>query len=207
MDSTTAATAKGRAAQLRKQLAGLDTRKREAESALAREHDVQLKATAERITVVAELVGADSATAGYAHGEIDRLDQALRVSSRVSEGLSNSLSRMAREIETLSNELSQVEQAIAAEVQAEGLRVFWAELNQARRSAEDAMGNVRAALATLSLMASRGIEQYGVPAQTFTAQVLSEFRHQQVNPELLGWRDSRNNHENLQFTVRPMVKG
>jgi len=114
---------------------------------------------------------------------------------------------MAREIETLSNELGQVQQTIAAEAQAEGLRVFWVELKEARQSAEEALGNARAALATLNLTASRGIEQYGVPAQTFAAQLLSEFRHEQVNPELLGWRDSRQNHvENLQFTVRPMVK-
>jgi chromosome segregation ATPase len=200
-------TASERAVELRKQLAALDTRRHEAESALARENETQLKATADRATLVEELAGADEATAGWAHSEIDRIDSVLRLSSRVSEGLSTSLSRMASEIKSLSNELSQVQQAIAAEVQAEGLRVFWVELNQARKSAEEALGNARATLAALNLTAARGIEQYGVPAQTFAAQSLSEFRHQQVNPELLGWRDSRNNHENLQFTVRPMVKG
>ncbi len=204
---TQVTTATERAMELRKQLATLEKRRQETDSALAREHDAHLKATAERGTLVEELAGADDATAGWAHSEIDRLDSVLRLSSRVSEGLSNSLSRMAREIETLSNELGQVQQTIAAEAQAEGLRVFWVELKEARQSAEEALGNARAALATLNLTASRGIEQYGVPAQTFAAQLLSEFRHEQVNPELLGWRDSRQNHvENLQFTVRPMVK-
>jgi chromosome segregation ATPase len=207
MDTATATPTAKRAVELRKQLAGLYTRKREAESALAREHDTQQKATAERITLVAELVDADSATAGWAHREIDRLDSALRVSSRLSEGLSNSISRMTSENESLSNELQQVERAIAAEEHAEGLRVFAAQLNQARRSAEEALGNARAALAALNLAAARGFEQYGVAAQSFATGLLEEFRHQQVNPELIGWRDSRPNYANLQLTVRPMVKG
>ena len=64
-----------------------------------------------------------------------------------------------------------------------------------------------AALAALNLTASRGAEQYGLAAQTFATGLFEEFRHQQVNPELLGWRDSRPNVANLQFTVRRMVKG
>src|SRR5258708_15666344 len=91
-------TASERAVDLRKQFAVLDKRRHETESALTRENDTQERVTAERIALVAELVDADSATAAFAHGEIDRLDATLRHSSRASEGLSNLLARIAREI-------------------------------------------------------------------------------------------------------------
>jgi chromosome segregation ATPase len=200
-------TATERAVDLRKKIAALNTRKHEAESALSRENDAQLKATAERASLVEELTGADDATAGWAHREIDRLDSTLSRSSRVSEGLSKSLSRIASEIAALNAELAEATRIIEQEKREKALVAFKIQFQQAMRSAEDALGNARAALAALNLTASRGVEECGIAAQEFAATLLSEFRHQQNNPELCGWRESRPNYGNLQFTVRPMVKG
>src|SRR5712664_91404 len=105
MDTLT--TASERAVELRKHLAALDKRRHETESALTRENDVHMKATAERATLVEELAGADDATRGWAHREIDRLDSTLRLSSRVSEGLSSSLSKIGRESAAINVELGE----------------------------------------------------------------------------------------------------
>jgi hypothetical protein len=203
----TLTTASERAVELRKQLAALDKRRHETESALTRENDVHLKATAERATLVEELAGADDATAARSHREIDRLDATLRLSARRSESLSSLLARIGREIAALNVELTEATRIVEQEKREKALVAFKIQFQQAMRSAEEALGNARAALTALNLTASQGVEECGIAAQTFAATLLSEFRHQQDNPELLGFRDSRPNYGSLGFTVRPMVKG
>ena len=200
----TAATEK--AETLHKKLTTLGTRRHETESALARERATHGNLTAERAKLTEELSGADAAMEAWAHSEIDRLDSALRLSSRVMEGLSNSLSRMIGEIAATTVELTDAQQIVEANRRAEGLKAFAAKLKHAVLSAERDLGNSRESLATLNRLASQGVEEYGVPAQGLAASVIEEFRHQQHNPELLGWRQSSANY-NLQFTVRPMTKG
>ena len=204
MDTTTATE---RVVELRKKLATLDTRRHESETALVRERATQAKATTERAKLVEELAGADDATVAWAHNEIDRLDSALRLSSRVSEGLSNSLSRMVSEIAALTVELTEATNIVEQENREQGLRTLKIQLHQTRQAAEAAIGQAREALTALNLAASQGVERYGVAAQGLAATILDEFRHQQINPELTGWRESRPNFGNLQFTLRPMVRG
>lgn len=207
MDTATATPTAERAAKLRNQLAALDVAKQKTESKLAEEHATLRRVASKRGELVESLTGANEVVSRRAHKELDECDSAIRVTERMTEGLQKALSKTVQEIESLRNELGQIEQAIAAEAQAEGLRVFAVQLKQARRSAEEALSNARTALAALNSTAARGVEQYGVAAQNFVLPALDEFRHGQVNPELLGWRDSRPNFANLQFTVRPMVKG
>jgi len=194
-----------KAEKLHKKLTTLGTRRHETESALARERATHGNLTAERAKLTEELSGADAATEAWAHSEIDRLDSALRLSSRVMEGQTTSLSRMIGEIAATTVELTEAQQIVEANRRAEGLKAFAAKLKHAVLSTEQALGNSRESLATLNRLASQAVEEYGVPAQGLAASVIEAFRHQQHNPELLGFRQSSANY-NLQFMVRPMEK-
>jgi chromosome segregation ATPase len=203
---TQVTTATEKVENLHKKLTTLGTRRHETESALSRERATHGNLTAERAKLTEELSGADAATVGWAHSEIDRLDSALRLSSRVMEGLSNSLSRMIGEIAATTVELTDAQQIVEANRRAEGLKAFAAKLKHAVLSAEQALANSRESLATLNRLASQGVEEYGVPAQGLAATVLDEFRHRQNNPELCGWYDARPNYGGFRFSVTPMVK-
>jgi chromosome segregation ATPase len=204
--TVTTATATERVEKLRKKLATLDTRRHETEAALARERATHGDVTAKRAALTEELAGADAATAGWAHGEIDRLDSALRLSSRVTEGLSNSLSRMIGEIAATTAELTDAQQIVEANRRAEGLKAFAAKLKHAVLSAERDFANLRESLATLNRLASQGVEEYGAPAQGLAETALEAFRHQENNPESFGWRDSRPNYGGFRFSVTPMTR-
>src|SRR5258708_23220060 len=154
----TAATEK--AETLHKKLTTLGTRRHESESALARERATHGNLTAERAKLTEEFSGADAATEAWAHSEIDRLDSALRLSSRVMEGLSNSLSRMIGEIAATTVELTDAQQIVEANRRAEGLKAFAANVKHAALSAERDLGNSRNTLATLTRLAPQGAEDY-----------------------------------------------
>jgi len=202
---TVAAAAGGRAAELRTKINGLYRRKGEVELALQREHVAQEGAAAKRASLVQELPGGDDAMVGFVHAEIDGLDNTLRVSCRVAEGLSTSLSRIGGEIAALEVEFTEATRIVEQQNRERGLATLRIKLQQDRDAAENAFGNLREALATLNSTASRGVEQYGVAGQNLVTPVIEAFRHTQHNPELLGFRQSSANY-NLQFMVRPMTK-
>jgi chromosome segregation ATPase len=206
MDTAVTAAEK-RAVELRKKIALLATRRRETESALARERTTHESATARRAELVGELAGADEARAKRVHAELDGLESKLRASGRVIESLSGSVSKIANEIASLDADLAEAGRIIEHERREQGLSALRIQLQNDRRSAEDAMGNARAALAALNRTALQGVERYGVAAQSLVEPIIEEFRHEQFNPGLIGWRQEFHNFLSLKFTVSPIVKG
>ena len=207
---TTTATA--RVAELRNQLKVLDTRRGEAESALTRERATHAHVTAERAKVVEELAGADDATAGWAHGELDRLDSALRLSSRLAESFEKALSKTAKEIEGLHAEVLEVERVVRAEERAKALEAFRINLQQAARRAAASLDSARADLAALviletnTVLAASGDAAHEVNIHRICEPILEEFTRQQANPDSRGWR-LFHGLRGLQFLIRPMTRG
>ncbi len=215
MDTITATKASERAEQLRKQLAGLHRRKGEVEVALQREHGTQEDATAKRAKLVGELAGADEATAAWAHHEIDGLDSTLRLSSRVAEGLSNSLSGLVREIAGLEPELHEAELQVGRERSAKSLTDFRNRLEQAAHQVAQDLDNARRAFGALHLCAVKGIdehvvEEYRNAALRICEQVFSDFESKQVNLEARGLKRVAAGFQNTSNTgvfIRPMIEG
>jgi hypothetical protein len=160
MDTITATKATERAEQLRKQLAGLHKRKGEVEVALQREHGTQEDATAKRAKLVGELAGADEATAAWAHNEIDGLDCTLRLSSRVAEGLSQSLSGLVNEIAALNLEFTEARRAVEQETAARDLEVFGVELRQGIQDCIENLAAVRKSLAAVNVLSAKAVERH-----------------------------------------------
>jgi len=160
MDTITATKASERAEQLRKQLAGLYKRKGEVEVALQREHGTQENATAKRAKLVGELAGADDATAAWAHNEIDGLDSTLRLSSRVAEGLSQSLSGLVNEIAALNLEFTEARRAVEQETAARDLEVFGVELRQGIQDCIENLAAVRKSLAAVNVLSAKAVERH-----------------------------------------------
>jgi hypothetical protein len=104
---------------------------------------------------VAELAGADDATAAWAHNDIDCLDSELRQSSRVAEGLTSSHTLLISEASALGSELAEATEIVEQEARAKDLAAFQNQINQAKNDADDAMGKAREALAALK---PRGME-------------------------------------------------
>jgi hypothetical protein len=207
MDTMTATTASGVAAELKQQINGLYRRKGELEGTMQREHVMQEKLAARRKELVGELPSADSATEAWAHSEIDATDNALKLSIRTAEGLQITLTKLFNEIGAAERQLAEATRIIVQAEREQGLRRLEIQLQEDRQTAEAALASVRLALVALNATASRGIEEFGGPAQNLVKNIAEEFRHREVNPESLGgWRDARPNFLNLQFTVRPMVK-
>jgi hypothetical protein len=205
MDMMTVRTATNTATKLQAEINGLYRRKGEIELLLQREHVMQEKVAAKRKELVGELPGVDSATEAWAHSEIDAADNALKLSIRTAEGLQSTLTKLLNAIASAEIEFAEATRIIEQGKREQGLRALEIQLQEDRQTAESAFGNLRKALAALNLTASQGVEQYGVAGQNLVTPVIEEFRHQQHNPELLGYRQSSANY-NLQFMVRPMTK-
>jgi hypothetical protein len=201
----TAMTATTRATELRPKINGLYRRKGEVEQALQREHIVQERVVAKRKELVGELPGADSATEAWAHSEIDAADNALKLSIRTAEGLQVTLTKLLNEIASLEIELAEATRIVEQAKRGQSLRALEIQLQGDRHTVEEALAALRLALTALNLTASQGVEQYGVAAQNLVTPVL-EALGRQHNPESFGWRYSRPNYGNFQFTVRPMVR-
>lgn|SRR3984957_8591056 len=215
MDTITATKASERAEQLRKQLAGLHKRKGEVEVAFQRERGTQEGATAKRAELVGELAGADDATAAWAHDEIDGLDSTLRLSSRVAEGLSNSLAGLIRDIAGLEPELREAELQVARERHAKSLTDFRNRLEQAAHQAAEDLDTARRAFASLHVCAAEGIEEQGAEEYRISALricelVFAEFESKQTNLAARGLKRLAIGFQNTVQTgvfVRPMVGG
>jgi hypothetical protein len=211
MDTQATATTET-AVVLRKQLAVLDTRKQETESALARERATHARVTGERAKLVEELAGADDATAGWAHGELDRLDSTLRLSSRLAESFEKALSKIANEVEALNAEVLEVERVIRAEERAKALEAFRINLQQAARRAGESLDSARADLAALviletnTVLAANGGAQHEANIHRICEPILDEFTRQQANLDSRGWRPFQG-FRGLQFLIRPMTRG
>ena len=205
-------TATEQAGALRKQLAVRNTRRQESESALAREHATHARVTAERAKLVEELAGADNATAGWAHGELDRLDSALRLSSRLAESLEKALAKAVHEIQALGAELMEVESAIRAGERAKALEAFRINLQQAARRASESLDNARADLAALVLLETKAVLGANGDAvhegniHRICEPILADFTSQQANLDSRGWRLFQG-LRGLQFLIRPMTRG
>jgi hypothetical protein len=156
--------------------------------------------------LVADLPGADDALIAYTHAEVDKLDETLRLSVRVAQGLNSSHDRVVIEIASLDVELAEVTRIAGQQKRAEGVAALRTKFQESVNRADKALADAREALATLNVLASRGIEEYGIEAHAFVGPVLEEFRHRQFNPESYGWRLSSPSFANLRFAVAPMVK-
>jgi hypothetical protein len=207
MDTATGATKQRDTIQ--KKLTVLDRQCRETESALSRERATHGNLTAKRSKFLEELPGADNATEGYLHREIDGLESQLRISSRVAEGLSNSLARLTGERTRLHAEFVEVQEIAAQEKRAQAFTVFSTQIGLDRHAAAAALDAARSALFALNHTAVQGIKECGEQGRSLVGSVLEEFLHQQHNPEaLLGWRSvGFELSGDLRLTVRPMVKG
>jgi chromosome segregation ATPase len=203
MDTAQATAATKQRDALQKKLDSLGQQYREAESALSRERTAHESLTAQRTKLLEELPGADDATSGWAHGEIDRLDGALQISSRVMEALQNSLSRLTGEKTTVHGEYIAAQEIVRQETRTRELAAFQTQIEIDRRAAEQALDAARSALFTLNRTLVRGEEIGGGSAESIS----ETFRHQQHNPELLGWQSSGFPLPvNLTFTLRPAFK-
>lgn len=211
MDTMTVTAATKQRDALQKKLTELNQRCRETDSALARERGTHSDLTAKRTKLIEELVGADDATS--AHREIDKLENALRSSARVIEGLSNSLSRLNGEKSAAASEFALAQEICEQERRALLFNELQAQIWARRRAAEDAAAALRVALFELNRTAVEGVKNCGQQAQGLAEFVISEFRHQQHNPDtLLGWQvRGFELWGDLRFTIQPafqpMVKG
>src|SRR5258707_11418555 len=213
MDTITATKATERAEQLRKQLAGLHKRKGEVEAALQREHGTQEDATVKRAKLVGELAGADEATAAWAHNEIDGLDSTLRLSSRVAEGLSNSLSRLVNEIATLNLEYTEARRAVEQEAAARDLEVFGVELGQGIQDCIENLAAVRKSLAAVNVLSAKAVKRHAdSPTTQIAALRIAEAAFEKLfaaerNLTNNGWHHATPTfRHDLQFVVRAWVQ-
>jgi hypothetical protein len=207
MDTMTATTAVERAASLRSKLESLHEKRRETDSALAREHALQSDLTAKRGKLTEELNGADEATEAFLHNEIDGLDESLRFSSRLSEGLSNALPRIVSEITALGEEFAEVQRQIGLASRAKALEDFQKKLKEASDSAENHLAQTRESLALLNRIAANGVEQFGFQGQRTCEEIFASFFDKQSNLGRDGWNLATPSYTNLQFLIRPMKRG
>jgi hypothetical protein len=198
-------TATKAAAELRRQLVGLQATKQQNENGLAGERSTLRRATERRVTLVGELVAADEATTAWANVEIDRQDNTIRTTERRIQSYEIALARIDGQIGQLSIELTEAVKIVEQEKREQGLRVFRVQFQKAKETAERALASAREALAALNLTATEGTEQYGITVQDFVATVLQEFKHQQVNPQLLGWKAVRQGAD-LSIMLYPMER-
>jgi chromosome segregation ATPase len=194
-----------REAELRRQINALYRRTGEIEIALQKEHIAQERIVARRKELVKELPGADLALEAWTNSELDKLDEVLKFSIRTAEGLKSSHDRVVNEIASLDVELAEVTRIAGQQKRAAGISALRTKVQENVNNADKALADAREALATLNVLVSRGIEEYGIEAQAFVGPVLEEFRHRQFNPESYGWLLSRGS-ANLRFMVAPMVK-
>ena len=206
MDTQQAAAATEQAARLRNQISALDTQKQETETKLAEEHAKLRRVALKRGELVESLTGANGAGA-RAHREIDECDSAIRLAERMTESLQKALSKVANEIQALSAELSEVQQAIETEARAEALRVFKIQLQQAARSAEECLAAARKSLAVLNALGARGAEKFGDPGLRICNPVFEGFVLRESNLDAAGWRPAYPSYTRLEFWIRPMTKG
>jgi chromosome segregation ATPase len=190
---------------IQKKLTALDQQYRETESALTRERSTHASLTAKRAKLLEELPGADDATSGWAHGKIDGLESKLHISSRVMEGLQSLLSRLAGEKSAMASEFAQAQETCEQERRTLVFSELQAQIWARRRAAEDAAAALRVALFELNRTAVQGIKDCGPQAQGLAEFVISEFQHQQHNPDtLLGWQlRGFELWGNLRFTIQP----
>jgi chromosome segregation ATPase len=206
MDTQTM-TATERAAELRKKIAALDGRRREAESALARENAAQRDMAARRLALVEELPDADEATTGYLNAEIDDIDSRLLVSSRLVEALSNSTPKLTNEIAVLNAELSEVQGILDAAARAADLKAFDAKVQYAGKEAERALAYAREALSTLNRLSADGCSAFGLPAQRLCDSVFGALHERENNLGRDGWKTAVPAHQpNLGFIVRAVTR-
>lgn len=204
-----------RAGELRKQINALYRRKGEVEGALQREHVTQERAAAKRTLLIAELPGADDALMAYTHAEVDKIDETLRLSCRVAEGLEQSHGKLAQEIAGLESELREAESQVARERQAKSLTDFRNRLEQAARQLAQDLDNARRSFGSLHLCAAKGIEEQAVEEYRNAALrtcelVFAEFESKQVNLEARGLKRVAVGFHNTVQTgvfVRPMIEG
>jgi hypothetical protein len=195
-----------RAVELKRQINALYRRRGEIEVALQYEHVAQERAAAKRTLLLAELPGADDALTGYTHAEVDKIEETLRLSARVAEGLESSHAKVVNETASLEAEQAEATRIVEQENHERGLAALRKKLEDDTQTAEAALAAVRLALAALNLTASRGVEQYGVAGQNLVLPVLEAFRHRANNPGSFGWQESRPNYGGFRFSVEPMAK-
>jgi DNA repair exonuclease SbcCD ATPase subunit len=205
MDTMTVTAATERVGKLRKRLAELDVRKREAEAKLAEEHAGIRRAAVKRGELIESLTGGDASRT--AHRQIDELDSAIRMGERVTEGLQKALSRIKNEMEPLTAELNGLQQAIETEKRAETLRVFQSKMEHAAKLASDTLANGRERLADLNRLAAQGIEAYGDAALKICGPIVETFVLSESNLDARGWKPSHPSYTRLEFWIRPMVRG
>jgi hypothetical protein len=193
---------------IQRKLTALDQQHRETESALTRERTTHGNLTAKRAKLLEELPGADDATAGYLHREIDSLESELRSSSRLVEGLSASLSRLTGERAKLHAEFREAQDIAEQERRVQAFTEFATQVEVDRRAAEGAFDALRSALFALNHTLVLGVRDHGEAGRSFSTSILDKFASQQHNPEQFGWKSHGFELAgNMQFTIRPMVKG
>ena len=203
MDTVQATVATRQRDSLQKKLDSLGQQYREAERERATHGNLSTK----RAKQVEELVGADDATTGYLHREIDSLDSDLRASSRLAEGLQNSLSRLTTERTKLHAEFVEAQEIAEQERRSRAFNVFSNQIRLDRQSAEVALDAARSALFVLNRTAGEGNVQHGEAGRQVVALLLGEFTQQQRDPHVLGWKDfGFQKTGDLSFRIEPMVK-
>lgn len=146
---------------------------------------------------------------GYTHAEVDKLEETLRLSCRVAEGLEQSHAKLAQEIAGLESELREAESQVQQRLRAEALIELRNQLEQAARLAAEAMDNARRNLALLHLAAAKAVDEYSVDALRICEQVFAEFGAKQTNLEARGLKRVTGGYQNTAETgvfIRPMVR-
>lgn len=205
MDTTTTATE--RAAELRRKIAELTTRKEKTDSDLASVHAAHRQAAEKRAAVIELLASAPEKESVRLHRQLDELDEQIRIVQRRAESLEVVLQKIGREAGALNAELAEAEGLIREQERAKALEAFQAKLKHASRSAEEALANARESLATLNRLGAQGVEAFGDAALRICNPVFEEFVLREANLDRGGWRQAFPAYTNLQFWVRPMTRG
>jgi hypothetical protein len=208
MDAATAATATGRVTELRNENNALYRRKGEIEGAIQREHVLQEDADAKRKKLVEGLPGADLATEGYIHSEVDAIEECLKLSIRTADGLRGQLAQLVSEIGALEPELLQAESQVQQEQRAKAFQEFRGNLERCAEQLTQALDNSRRNFACLQLAAAEGIDKHGIDGMRICEQVFAEFYSKQFNLEARGLRRVYAGFQNTQQTgvlVQPMT--
>jgi DNA repair ATPase RecN len=211
METTTMAATE-RAAVLRKRIIELGERKRRAEAARGEQSGALAREVSRRTQIIESLSGTGAGAKAKLHKELDGIDAGLVEIERLAESFGLTVKKLDGEIATLSQELNEVERVIQAEERAKSLETFRIKYEQAVRRAIESLDNARTDLAALTILETNartaliGKDADELNLNRICEPIFAEFALQQANLDARGWRPFPG-IRNLQFLIRPMVRG
>lgn len=192
--------------KLTKQIAGLETKRRDIEGKLAWERKALDAATATRAGIVAELADADASTQGWAESEIDKLDREIISRRRFIESHEGVLAKIAADAASLRNELAQVEATLAQQEHERAFEAWKAQIIQKLRTTRESLANARTDVGELNMLAARGVEKFGGQLSNFLPPLFDSFLIDEANPEQRGWKIATPWYRDVRIVISPMVK-